>query len=223
MNTINSKSVKTKPFNGIIVFGRYPRAGSVKTRLGKMIGSEKAAAIYERLLRHSLNQARGVKGRIHRYLYIADKNDVLLMKKWAKGGFFCFAQCSGDLGERIKEAIDSVMYYGAKKVIIIGSDTPGISSSLLEEAFNSLDGCDVVIGPATDGGYYLLGLKTMRAQLFKGINWSTKNVFEQTLKRAKDKRLSVYKTRELSDIDTGDDLKRWLDRQDDKRNILAGL
>jgi uncharacterized protein len=223
MSIINSKFIKTKPFNGIIVFGRYPRVGSVKTRLGKSIGFEKAAAIYKKLLRHSLNAVKGVGASVHRYLYVADGGDVLAMKKWTKDSFSCFAQCSGDLGKRIKKAINSVIRNGASKVIVVGSDTPDISSSLLKEAIDNLDNHDLVIGPSRDGGYYLIGLKKAQDHLFEGIDWSTKSVFSQTLSKAKNKVLSVYKMRELPDIDTEFDLKIWIKEQDMKKHIFTGI
>ena len=118
-------------------------------------------------------------------------------------------QCNGNLGEKMSQAFQEVFDLGFKKVVIIGSDCPEISKSLIEDAFKKLSSCSVVLGPANDGGYYLLGMKTWHESLFDLTEWSTNRVLEETLRIAKKKSLSHYLLKELIDIDTIDDLRNY--------------
>lgn len=115
-------------------------------------------------------------------------------------------QCAGDLGERLSGAASSALSAGAAKVVLIGTDCPGISEDILAAAFASLEDDDLVLGPATDGGYYLLGLRQMAPQLFVGIPWSTDAVLRDTLDIARSLHLRVHLLPALPDIDRPEDL-----------------
>ena len=130
--------------------------------------------------------------------------------KWLGSKFFFSAQEGGDLGSRMKNAFDKVFSTGAEKVIIIGSDIPDLTAEIINNAFAYLDTSDVVIGPSKDGGFYLLGMKIMHEELFEGIEYSTAKVFSETLSRLRELNLSCKLLPELQDIDTEEDLIRWL-------------
>lgn len=117
-------------------------------------------------------------------------------------------QASGDLGKRIKRAFEEVLEKESKAVII-GSDCPEISSKLIDEAFSKLDLADVVIGPAHDGGYYLLGIKTMYKFLFEDMPWSTEHLFSVTTERIKEQQLLFTLLPTLSDLDNSEDLGKF--------------
>jgi len=114
-------------------------------------------------------------------------------------------QTPGDLGERMRAAIDDELR-GATAVCVVGTDIPGLDESTLRQAFDALETHDVVIGPATDGGYYLIGMTRTRPELFDGIPWSTARVLDLTLERAEAAGLSVARLEPRTDVDTLDDV-----------------
>ena len=116
-------------------------------------------------------------------------------------------QAVGDLGAKMKDAFQSVLAESNDPTIIIGTDCYDLDASQIEKAFQELDKNDLVIGPANDGGYYLLGIKQYEASLFEEINWRTSTVFDETTQKAKDASLSISVLEELIDLDTFDDLK----------------
>ncbi|MBI4369894.1 MAG: TIGR04282 family arsenosugar biosynthesis glycosyltransferase [Elusimicrobia bacterium] len=118
-----------------------------------------------------------------------------------------FLQHGADLGSRLTKAFKHAFQSGAKKVIIIGSDTPHLDPKDISEAFNLLGSRDAVLGPAKDGGYYLIGLKSPNPALFNGISWSTSQVLKQTLERINHQKLSLGLLPSYSDIDTPADLE----------------
>jgi rSAM/selenodomain-associated transferase 1 len=112
-----------------------------------------------------------------------------------------FEQGTGDLGCRMDRALAEASHEGAGQIVIIGSDCPEITHELLRESFEHLATCDLVLGPAVDGGYYLIGLRRPTPQLFTGIPWGTERVFEETLRRAEELSLNVFHLKTLSDVD----------------------
>jgi rSAM/selenodomain-associated transferase 1 len=119
-------------------------------------------------------------------------------------------QQEGDLGARLEATFKGLFKQGAEKTIIVASDVPDISAVDIEQAFSALDKADMVIGPCTDGGYYLIGLKRLYPELFTGIDWSTNAVYRQTLIAANKLGLRIHSLHQLDDVDTEDDLRRWL-------------
>lgn len=191
----------------LIIFAKNPRMGKVKTRLATSIGNEKALRIYEILLRHTLRITQNYTG--EKAVYYSDfipAND-----DWKKNGYHQFLQHGNDLGEKMAQAFRSAFIRGYDKVILIGSDCYEITEKEIELAFEKLSDFNMVIGPATDGGYYLIGLTQPVPQVFQNKNWGTETVLEGTLKDAEALSVSVHQLQVLSDIDDLNDLLKYDD------------
>ncbi|MEX2512600.1 MAG: TIGR04282 family arsenosugar biosynthesis glycosyltransferase [Cyclobacteriaceae bacterium] len=186
----------------IIVFQKYPEPGKVKTRLAKTIGEGKAALLYAFLVRHTHQQLAPVQADI--IIYHDGKIDY---SDYPERRYFFEVQKGRDLGEKMKQAFSEIFDKGYDKILIIGTDCYELKSSHLDNAFNLLEENDLVIGPAKDGGYYLLGLQAAPdPQLFEGISWSTSSVLEETLRIANKLGLRVKLLEVLNDVDRLEDL-----------------
>lgn len=191
----------------LIVFVKAPRPGAVKTRLASAIGAPAAGAAYRRLvetLLHQLQRLSGVE------LCFSPDNAASEVRHWLKDGWTYTPQGNGDLGQRLHSAFQRAFHAGAKRVAIIGSDCPAVSVEDIREAWGGLETHDVVLGPATDGGYWLIGLRELQPSLFHGVPWSTKDVFAETIRRIEHAGLSVQLLRELADVDTDHDWRAFL-------------
>jgi rSAM/selenodomain-associated transferase 1 len=191
----------------VLVFVRAPEAGRVKTRLAGAIGDGAALRIYRRLAEHTLREAaaladEGVRLRVH--YTPADAGDAV--RAWLGAGPAYLAQADGDLGVRMEDAFARAFEEGAEQVVIVGSDLPELSASLLRRAFGVLDAHPAVVGPARDGGYYLLGLTRSVAGIFHGIAWSTPHVLAATLERFGAAGIHPPLLEELADVDEVEDL-----------------
>ncbi len=190
------------PNDHLIIFVKNPELGKVKTRLAAAIGDEKALEIYTQLLRITHDQTKPVDCIKHVcYSEYVNEQDM-----WDKAHYHKHVQSGDDLGERMLGAFLGVFDQGAEKMVIIGSDCPKIKTTIIQEAFDKLDNYDVVIGPAQDGGYYLIGMKCPLPMLFKNKEWSTDSVFADTILDLIDMGLTHYRLPELSDLDTIYDL-----------------
>ncbi|MGA9649818.1 TIGR04282 family arsenosugar biosynthesis glycosyltransferase [Pedobacter sp.] len=191
--------------NVIVVFLKNLTLGKVKTRLAATTGDQKALEVYGQLVEHTLNQV--IAPAQDTVLYFSDSlnEDLPVIEK----EFSLRLQKGSDLGERMSNALQEVFELSAQKVLIIGTDCPGLDSSIIEKAFHALDTHQVVVGPATDGGYYLLGMKNFHQCLFEDIPWSTSKVLELTLQKCASHKLSYKLLIELSDIDDENDLDSW--------------
>jgi hypothetical protein len=183
---------------------KLPQAGKVKTRLAAAIGEAEAADLYEAFLKDTLAIVRNRRDM-----------DVLLSFTPAAGrpyyeylapGAILLEQPSGNLGRRLSHAFDAAFGLGYKRVIVIGSDSPHLGTARLEQAFTLLSDRAGVIGPSTDGGYYLLGLDHPVPELFEDIHWSSVLVYQQTLARAKKVGLPLRLLAFDFDVDTVEDL-----------------
>ncbi len=184
--------------NLLIVFVKNIILGKVKTRLAKTIGNDKAFFVYKELVKITEDATQEIKNcDIHIYF-----SDVVIKTKWL--GFEKFVQEGENLGVKMQNAINNGFEYGYKKVLLIGSDLPDISSSIIQEGFKSLQKNDIVFGPAEDGGYYLVGMKKMHSIIFENKPWSTKELLNITLNELSDKKIHLLKT--LNDIDEYKDL-----------------
>jgi rSAM/selenodomain-associated transferase 1 len=187
----------------LIIFVRNPIHGKVKTRLAKEIGDARALEIYKLLLMHTFNVTQALACR--KYVFYVDKitkNDL-----WKGADFAKRIQKGIDLGARMHNAMNELFEEGFAKVIIIGSDSFEVSTSILEEAISQLAHHDAVLGPACDGGYYLLGLNTLIPELFVNKIWSTDQVSKDTIHDFIKMNKSYYLLSELNDIDDASDLK----------------
>ena len=187
----------------IIIFAKNPVLGKVKTRLAKTIGDEKALEVYKELLEHTSTETGRIKA--DRYVFFSDdipENDSI----WPDTSFIYEAQEGDKLGERMHHAFQTVLDIGYDKVLIVGSDCFELTFDLIEKAFEELEETDVVIGPARDGGYYLLGMKELIPTVFEDIEWSTDTVFDSTIEALIQSKKTWYELPILSDIDTEEDL-----------------
>ena len=187
--------------DALIIFVRNPVLGKVKTRLAASIGNEKALQVYVHLVQHTKNIA--AQSTATKFVFYADyvnDNDV-----W--NGCEKKLQIGNDLGERMQNAFTEVFNNGYSNICIIGSDCFELTAEIITEAFENLCLCKTVIGPASDGGYYLLGMQFPFKDLFSGIEWSTKDVFIETINKINTQSLTCHLLTWLSDIDNENDLR----------------
>lgn len=188
----------------LLLFIKNPVKGRVKTRLAKDLGEDEALAIYHRLTHHTRQQAQQVD--VARRLYYSDWIEE--QDDWAISEFYKYLQEGDDLGARMSNAFRRAFFDGAKRVVIIGSDCAELSAEILNQAFEALEGRDMVAGPANDGGYYLLGMKRYLPEVFRNIEWSTSSVLADTLAIARGMNLSVKVLDTLVDVDTLEDWEK---------------
>lgn len=184
----------------LLIFIKNPELGKVKTRLAETVGAARALQIYEALLGHTRRVALEVPAT--RYLYYSsfvDQGD-----HWASADFSKAVQLPGDLGSRMNSAFEQVLTQHAKAVII-GSDCASLTAAIVQEAFQALDAHDFVIGPAEDGGYYLLGMRAPAPWIFQDVDWSTEAVLDQTLRKIQAYQKTCRLLTRLSDIDYEED------------------
>lgn len=194
--------------NNLIIFLKYPEKGKVKTRLAKDIGNEKALLIYKKLVSKLLNQIDSNNYDISIYFYPESKKNEV--KKWINlPEIKHLAQSGDDLGIRMLNAFKDSISLKYAKTVIIGTDCLEINNNIISKSFYLLDDSDLVLGPATDGGYYLIGLKAVVETIFQDIHWSTEKVLKQTINKAKEIKLSYKFLDFLSDIDTLEDLNNY--------------
>lgn len=189
--------------NALIVFVRKPELGKVKTRLAATVGNDVALNIYKELLQHTFNIVKSTP--VTKFIYYVNKieKDDL----WNAEGFVKRLQSDNDLGSKMKDAFSEVLNEGYKKAVIIGSDCMDLTTAIIVQAFDLLETKDTVIGPAKDGGYYLLGMKNLFSFIFKHKNWSTSSVYNDTVIDMEANGISFGVLPLLNDVDTEDD---WL-------------
>lgn len=186
----------------LIIFVRNPELGKVKTRIANTLGDAAALNIYQILLEKtkSVVQNLNCKKYIFYSDYIGDQD------LWSDASFIKRLQVAGDLGAKMKMAFEEVIADGADKIVIIGSDCFDLSTKIIENAFASLNFNDAVIGPAEDGGYYLLGLKELIPSVFELKEWSTPTLFNSTFYTLKEQFKEVVMLPTLNDVDEAKDV-----------------
>ena len=185
----------------VLVFTRNPELGKVKTRLAATIGEKNALEVYVYLLTHTKNCISQVNA-TKRVLY---SEAITLHDIWDNTTFEKDIQQGTDLGMRMQHAFEKGFEDGFNKIVIVGSDLPTLDSKDIEDAFLLLDTNEVVIGPAEDGGYYLLGLKSIPNGIFENKNWGTNSVLADTLTNLSHIQTAFIKLK--NDIDTMEDIK----------------
>ncbi len=203
----------------LIIFAKAPRPGMVKTRLAATLGPEAACAAYRELVGQLLANLRAL-GNVSLHFAPADAAEEI--RPWLQKGWTLQAQPEGDLGARMQAAFTSAFASGISRVVLIGSDCPDVTIEDILTAWDSLEKHDVALGPARDGGYWLIGLNQPQPTLFEEIPWSTARVFEKTLRRAESLRLRVHRLRELEDMDTAADWERFKARSNSLEANAAG-
>jgi rSAM/selenodomain-associated transferase 1 len=191
----------------LLVFVKAPRPGFVKTRLAAVLGSELAAAFYRAMAERVIVAVSPPAGTYDRAFVYAPADGFDELAPWI-GGDAGVAQVEGDLGARMAGAFDWAFARGASRVVLVGTDTPEVSSADVTAAHEALRGNDLVLGPALDGGYYLIGLRAPAPVLIERMSWSTTTVLDETLARAEAADLRTTSLPLRGDIDTLDDLRR---------------
>ena len=194
----------------LVIFTRFPEPHRTKTRLIPALGPEGAAQLQRDMTRHTLAVAREVA--TDRLLSVEvrfEGGDARKMAACFGNGVSYRPQGPGDLGRRMDRAFVDACREGAEQTVLIGTDCPEITPRLIRESFGRLAASDVVLGPANDGGYYLIGLQRPVSRLFVEIPWGSERVFGETMNRADELSLSVSLLETLSDVDRPNDLAVW--------------
>ena len=193
----------------LIIFTRYPEPGKTKTRLIPALGAEGAANLQRQMTETTVKKANKLFDFISLSVEVRFVGgDLQLMKNWLGSDLKYQEQGMGDLGERMARGFQSAFNRGMNSAIIIGIDCPSLTPEIILHAFTKLTKSDVIIGPATDGGYYLIGLRKSTPELFQGINWGTSEVLSKTVAIAQSLKLVIDYLPELSDIDRPEDLEK---------------
>jgi len=207
------------PSQRLLVFARLPEAGRAKTRLAADIGEERALAIYEAMLRDLLASI-GESDRDTEIEFLwpptPGANGAALRR--AFGHHATAMQTGADLSDRLAMAFsERFFFHRTDKIIAIGADDPKLPRALIDHAFALLDSCEYVVGPASDGGYYLIGCRALSfdVEIFHGIEWGTASVFGATMKKIAALERTVAVLPERYDIDVAEDLKRFADEGHD--------
>lgn len=196
---MSESSNSSKTDKALMVFLRNPEAGKVKTRLAEGVGEEQALAAYQHMLDHARQVAEAVQAdRFVFYTDWIDRADGFSDRLFRK-----YVQCHGDLGARMEFAFSIPFKMGGyKRVQIIGSDIPALTAEIVEAGFAALGEHDYTLGPARDGGYYLLGMTRWQRHLFSDMPWSTDRVLAETKARIEKDGSTVHLLPELDDVDT---------------------
>ena len=205
----NSNEINPGVESGVvIVFTRYPEPGVTKTRLIPALGPTEACRVHRLLAEKTMGELRGLRRRLPLSVEVHfSGGDVATMAAWLGAEWDYFPQGEGDLGSRLKQAAAAAFRKGKKRVILIGTDCLELNGLHLQSAFESLDDHDLVIGPARDGGYYLLGLKDPHPELFHPeMPWGSDQVLPETLKTAERIGLKPWLLEPLADVDRPEDL-----------------
>ncbi|MBC1235756.1 TIGR04282 family arsenosugar biosynthesis glycosyltransferase [Nostoc sp. 2RC] len=207
---VSSSKVLRSSKQRLIIFTRYPEPGKTKTRLIPVLGSFGAANLQRQMTEHTILQVKQLQKAIDISVEIwFSDGDLQLMQKWLGLDLVYQPQGEGDLGLRMARSLLQAFQSGAEKAIIIGTDCPGLNPEILATAFDKLRTFDLVLGPALDGGYYLIGLRQLIPELFANIEWGTANVFQKTVEIAQKVNLSYVNLVSLADVDRPEDLSIW--------------
>ena len=190
----------------IIIFTKNPELGKAKTRIAATLGDEAALDIYKQLLDITRSVVSNVVSTT-RLLFYSDQ--IITEDAWPNHFFQKHLQSTGDLGDRMEKAFETALRL-ADKALIIGSDCPYITKEIIDSAFDALDTNDVVIGPTFDGGYYMIGMKSLHIPLFRDMIWSTEKVYDTTITRVSDLGLTFAQGPQLSDIDHAEDWDAYM-------------
>ena len=192
----------------LLFFIKSPEKGKVKSRLASVIGDKPAANLYRDFITQMLSTLK--RGDFPFYICFYPKNALKGLREWLGGQYQYIPQKGKDLGERMRNGFIGAFEIGFRRVVLIGSDIPDLPLEFVEEAFTSLKKKDAVIGPALDGGYYLIGFKdkTFSPQVFEGMAWGTETVFGETMNILKKLMQNVHTLPYRRDIDTIEDLRK---------------
>lgn len=192
-----------KNSSALIIIAKFPEKGKVKTRI-RELSQSRQVELYRKLLNLTMSKLSSIPG-IDTFVAFAPES---------AGEYFAAFGCAliplskGDLGKRMYKAFERVFSNGYQKAVLVGADIPDLGQDIILNALDILSAHDIVFGPALDGGYYLIGMKTLIKEVFESIPWSSEKTLETSLVQAKIICCTVGFTDTLSDIDTIDDVKR---------------
>jgi rSAM/selenodomain-associated transferase 2/rSAM/selenodomain-associated transferase 1 len=216
INTTAMEKVMSASFrNRLIIFTRYPEPGVTKTRMIPALGAEGAADLQRDMTEHLMASVVALKARQSMAVEIRyDGGSQKRMRSWLGSAFTYKSQGKGTIGQRMQRAIRDGFQNGSAAIVIVGSDIPEITSATIEGAFEALKHSKLVLGPAGDGGYYLIGLHKAAEnfsfpELFKSISWGTHQVLFQTIAAADRLGIDYALLDTLNDVDRPDDLSIW--------------
>jgi len=189
--------------NILLYFVKYPTPGKVKTRLAKAVGDQKAARLYKELAEKNFREVASLNQRKVCDLAVVfdppeQRKDI---KNWLSASCEYWPQSEGGLSERLTSAFRDAFLKDGKRVIALGSDTLGLTADIIQQGLEALQSNDIVVGPAEDGGYYLIGFNSFQPKLFQGISWSTNDVLAQTYKIINSLHLDYQTLSQLADLD----------------------
>ena len=193
--------------DALLIFQKNMILGKAKTRIAASIGDKKALEIYKKLVQFTHQIISNSDS--HKFIFFSNhlENELLY-----EADYFLKIQKGNSLGDRMIDALRTIFSAGYGKAILIGTDCGEINEDILEKAFSSLNHSDVVLGPAEDGGYYLIGMKALNPLLFQGIDWSTDKVLSQTIQIIENEGLMVDLLPVLADVDTYKDWQAQKER-----------
>jgi rSAM/selenodomain-associated transferase 2/rSAM/selenodomain-associated transferase 1 len=216
---MNRRHGETK--DRLIIFSRYPIPGQTKTRLIPELGRAGAADLQRKLTETTFRTAQELDlGESVGVEVCFDGGNEQKMRQWLGSGAMFSTQSRGNLGNRMLTAFERAFQQRATRVVLIGCDIPELTHDLLAQAFEALNAHDLVLGPSTDGGYWLVGM-TAPMDIFDGVTWGTNLVLDQTLRTAKRKGLKSFLLDPLSDIDIPEDLINWNPLEADPKPYIS--
>lgn len=206
METTTQPISKKHQQDGILFFIKYPIKGHVKSRLNPQITPEKTVSIYKKFVEDLFLTLQ--KTSLTPIICYESSTPLSKFQQWLGTDHLYYPQTGQNLGQRMSQAFHHGFHHGFTKLLIIGSDSPDLTRSLINDALTHLNSHQAVIGPSTDGGYYLLGLKptTYNQDYFQNINWSTATVFKETLNKLEKHLQKIKILPTWYDIDTYEDL-----------------
>ena len=208
--------------NSLVIFVKAPLVGDVKTRLIPVLSLSQAAELYQCFARDIVRSMKRIKEASVKIAY--QPHARIPDPSWVGGSLPYFKQEGQSMGERLSKAFLSAFQARAQRVIIIGCDSPTLPVAYVRQAFKMLEGCDVVLGPATDGGFYLVGMSKFCPGLFDQIVWSSEEVFDKTLFNVRHYSYSLRTLPAYFDVDTPEELEAlWKSKDSHNLDELAPL
>jgi len=199
----------------LIVFLRFPEPGKVKMRLAQKLGNSIATEFYKICTENIFSICDKLnEHKVKTILFSSERKNVEKIRNWTKAQFQVEYQEGENLGHRMQKAFQDVLNNNLGKIIIIGTDILDISEEIILKAFDTLDEFDIVLGPAKDGGYYLLGMNEKHSELFESIPWSSSETMKATINSIEKLKLKYKLLETLGDIDTKENLTDWLENNE---------
>lgn len=190
--------------NALVIMAKSPEADDIKTRLSPRLNRAERVALYIKLLASTIKRLRDIKG-VDTFISHTPDDAARYFHHF---GLSSFPQGLGDIGQRMHRALSHVLDMGYARAAIVGSDIPALTPRVVRSAFEALPQADLAIGPAMDGGYYLIGMSRPIPELFQGIPWSSRETLKETVGKARAMGLSMEILDILDDVDTPEDLEK---------------